>query len=1480
MPFSLRRRSAASPPPDPSPDRFLDACRSLDAAGTPPSSLDASPPLVLYCVRRLLKGLSSSNRGARQGFALALTGCLSLLSLSLPAALAAVDEALPLPGSTAKRSEARDVWLGRLFAIGALARAGLVPDDDADAASEIIDNLLRVGSFSAFLREAATSAVLDVLERLPAPTATKTITKCQRLITFLTSSGTTTKDHSTTAEATTASTSSPTPTSTPGTTAGTSPDALFLAIRLWDVLPSDVARACHHLPDLPAGTRRPGADFFRHPDPRQALEVATATAAFFAPSHLEKLTVPLKAACIVAPRVHSCWLAILALLIPGFRVSAASSSFHDHHNGQHAPSTSKRTNGSANTSQSDSKDNKDSAGSKGTPSATHVSALWRVVVDGALLASASHDRHLLAFHLCQLLLGTADATLIGILLCPRLLTVVATHASRRDATLNAAAHHLINRLRSAAGRSDTVRMAVVARLRSHGVRGFDAAAGTSLGDELVAGVGGEALGTYVQQLQDAWIADAEIAARARVGGDANETKFPVDGAGEGEEDTEAHAALTTARARQRLTLDQLVQVLAMKAIPSAVREEALVFLTLHAFVSDSDPETKTEKRKKSSSGHPRKSSKNKGEGLGTGAQSVVERLLPGISHAALDAPTRRLCAAKVIQLVAGGTGADDPHEGETTTAAAKKGAKKGASAAEDWRREREEKKARQDAALQLVLSTVTFATTTADTGYVLAAERGDRESNPHTTMDVDTDAGVTVTEALAALRTAHATLVGVTSQKATALSFAVDLLQLYVMAVPDMLDLSVAQDLAIVAETIANEHQETPTSSTKPEEEEQQKGAKKKGQQKKDKVMFGEERAEVPTGTGYADVLMDVSLSVLSRSLDTVSTVPLRHAFETLSASCANEVGVRGLMRLVEVIEQPLGEDDDDQGDFDMDDESMEGVEGGDEDDNPKDKEEDGDDGDDDELDGNPEKDEALERLGDALDEIQRRRQRRADGHGGGSDDDEPSEISDLDDEAMFKTDKALGAMMRAAKDKKQAAQQARLGQIALKFRAITLVDTVLQHFPASPHVPALIPRLLKGLRAAAMPSGDAALAQRLQVLLTGRVARSKLASGSHLTPEEGQGLLRTCLRAAARAPSGAVLEVVAPAAERCAAYALRILTTKPAPIPQQQPIVNREGIEAATAVLDESLRSFFHARRSRLRRAFLDQIFREWAPDVGVALLPRLVGDAAEARSDVKRTEALELVLDVLSRNPKQYAESIGKNLTKEKDQEKEKGTLAKMTTLDVLVQAVEASVGAGFVGNRAQVQALAAAVEVVGKVGVFKRNGVSFNATQRRALLAVAERVRNREGVVQRAVDVAKRLRVLCEGGHPDSGKEADNDKDKRRKNRGGEGVKEGPPGAKDKDKGHAPDHKAKVVPMVRPPNAGMRKKPAGGEAGVTGGKRGDEVESVGVSASPKKPKRSAGEEMEDRTAKKAKGNKKEKEKEKKEKKERKEKKEKKTT
>ena len=88
---------------------------------------------------------------------------------------------------------------------------------------------------------------------------------------------------------------------------------LLLALRMWPFMPADLLSEC---PMLPRGCPAPSAGAFTGSE--DARSASTAGATFMNAQHLDSLSGALADASASHPRVHSVWLTLLSLLIPGF----------------------------------------------------------------------------------------------------------------------------------------------------------------------------------------------------------------------------------------------------------------------------------------------------------------------------------------------------------------------------------------------------------------------------------------------------------------------------------------------------------------------------------------------------------------------------------------------------------------------------------------------------------------------------------------------------------------------------------------------------------------------------------------------------------------------------------------------------------------------------------------------------------------------------------------------------------------------------------------------------------------------------------------------------------------------------------------------------------------------------------------------------------------------------------------------------------
>lgn len=252
------------------------------------ASLQHCSPTIRYCTKRLLKGLTSSRQGARQGFSLALTAILQHVGCFRPKDLAVLLDAMQefTAGSD------RDELFGQIFGLGSLVRSTIAID--SDTATRIIDNAIRLANQKSFLREAAATVIIELVHAL--------ISSSSALLTNIIASSEPLKEWLT----------MPVDSSCP--------EALALAVQLWKFLPVDVCKDC---PLLPTATtcKGPSIDLFLAHDKTKSKKKATkddaaAAAAFFAHKHLETLVPVLRPSTACHPRMNIAWQTLLNLLIP------------------------------------------------------------------------------------------------------------------------------------------------------------------------------------------------------------------------------------------------------------------------------------------------------------------------------------------------------------------------------------------------------------------------------------------------------------------------------------------------------------------------------------------------------------------------------------------------------------------------------------------------------------------------------------------------------------------------------------------------------------------------------------------------------------------------------------------------------------------------------------------------------------------------------------------------------------------------------------------------------------------------------------------------------------------------------------------------------------------------------------------------------------------------------------------------------------
>ncbi|ORY24385.1 DNA polymerase phi-domain-containing protein [Naematelia encephala] len=123
---------------------------------------------VVYSLRRLVRGLGSSRESSRLGYAVALTELLSRIpSITAPQVLSLLIRNSQYSRSM-KGSDERDMLFARLFGLTAIIQSGALFSASARPVDfdNVVDHLLMLGQYKAWLRESAWWAVVGVTERL------------------------------------------------------------------------------------------------------------------------------------------------------------------------------------------------------------------------------------------------------------------------------------------------------------------------------------------------------------------------------------------------------------------------------------------------------------------------------------------------------------------------------------------------------------------------------------------------------------------------------------------------------------------------------------------------------------------------------------------------------------------------------------------------------------------------------------------------------------------------------------------------------------------------------------------------------------------------------------------------------------------------------------------------------------------------------------------------------------------------------------------------------------------------------------------------------------------------------------------------------------------------------------------------------------------------------------------------------------------
>ena len=249
-------------------------------------------PLTRYCVKRLVKGLSSSRESARQGFSLALSGIITIIKGKSDSIVSGL---LDYMSKTFSKKEGQEV-IGFVFGIGSIVKSNIA-FSRADVAS-LVSGLMELAGTKSFVKEACMEIVISLAYQIKDDSSLiDGFFSCEALTSVLESSP---EDPS------------------------SSPESVTLTLRLWPMLPKDIAIRCPIIPGKQCASmdlvnrRAKGMKKFSNSD----LKVSQS---FFTRDNLTKVHSFMGNTTYSHPRLHSSWEALLNILIPGYGAQSIKS---------------------------------------------------------------------------------------------------------------------------------------------------------------------------------------------------------------------------------------------------------------------------------------------------------------------------------------------------------------------------------------------------------------------------------------------------------------------------------------------------------------------------------------------------------------------------------------------------------------------------------------------------------------------------------------------------------------------------------------------------------------------------------------------------------------------------------------------------------------------------------------------------------------------------------------------------------------------------------------------------------------------------------------------------------------------------------------------------------------------------------------------------------------------------------------------------
>ncbi|GLI61735.1 hypothetical protein VaNZ11_004161, partial [Volvox africanus] len=1058
-------------------------------------------PTMVYTLRRLARGLSSSRQGARQGYATALTGLLAASRCLPPAGvLVLLDVCIDGP---LKGGDAKDTLLGRLFGYAALLRSGISLEPSVQGA--VFNSLLQCGQGKSFLRECAAAVALEAAERMDTEAIAAVVAPGQPLATMLAVKP-----------------------------ADATPEALLLALVLWPKLPGSLLQTCRL---LPANTPPPPPELFFGASavrggalsPAATAAAAVTAAGLFSREHLQLLTPALLATSGSHPRMHMLWQYLLPLLLPGFRphrnmdlldVPAEAAVWEPSPSAGATVANGSVDKKSAKAAAKAARAAKaaKAAEGKGAVNGLFLETFWSVVVEGGLMDS-SHERRYLGFQLFSRVLPHLRPEHVPSVFSPAFTRTLVASVKRSDSYLHAGARKLLDGLSAFLERSDvansSVKMAVAAALQRLGGLPMKQLTNSKITQKLVQGLDAEGVHRYVTSLMEAFLAGAAV-----MGSGAEDANGREKVHGE-EEEEEAQDAERVVADRRGQCVEQLVAALKFPDAAQSDCEAALRFLALHAFA---EVKPSHGKASQSNTAEVQQAAKHLTSHLSSATRTrCASRLVTLIAHLSHAAQSRPRAAQQQQQQqqpqqqqgANAGKNARDAATGLVEEADAQPAAKKRKTSSGAEATAAAGKSEPPLATLhQHLHDTLSFIRKALKApGVSLAVELGDDGDN--------------ALQLLAAIETASLERLmhlekgaphshgkpaghGVNASAAVrSLATLAAHLQLQLLADPASFEMDLPLSLRrVAAEGLGVEGL--------PEVEEQSDKQDEDG----DEVANGKPGA---AGSSWNDVLVDVMLAVMAQPVGSVPTSPLREAAESLWRQCCAAVSADGLADVVRVVAAGgKGEGQSTAGLFESDEEEGEEPEDGE-------NEEEGEEEDGEERAAQGKKGQkqgpvpmALRKRKKVVDkgsegsdsensdsdtEEEEEEEEALKGGGSGKkssgdvstrdDKDDESEDGDegLDDEAMFRMDDKLAAYFRSLAGGRPGSTEAAERAAALlnfRLRALALLETFAKKVPNSPLLLTCLEPLLRALATASRPGAQPEMAKRLRGVIANKISKCR----------------------------------------------------------------------------------------------------------------------------------------------------------------------------------------------------------------------------------------------------------------------------------------------------------------------------------------------------------------------------------------------------